>query len=271
MSSWALDAAGDALLTRNGIAAQADEAAFVRTHMPPPRTAEWNQTMGQVLAAEGYVPAIADLGALEDRMANDHARAVELMNQYSIRSVDNQKLMNYWTPPPTVVVEAVRARRAARSGRDRDGCEPRRDAGRDGGAGCRCKRDGTRGRARSPRLQSLGPCRPGRLRHLAGPCPPPQFVLRARCRLRAVAPRRADHRPAPSPRARPPGPDRPVGADRSCPCRPRVPCPPRPQTRSPAVHRARPGPCPFPGAAPSPSQFPAGSRVRRQRASPRVV
>ena len=107
MSSWALDAAGDALLTRNGIAAQADEAAFVRTHMPPPRTAEWNQAMGQVLAAEGYVPAIADLGALEDRMANDHARAVELMNQYSIRSVDNQKLMNYWTPPPTVVVEAV--------------------------------------------------------------------------------------------------------------------------------------------------------------------
>ncbi|MDF3051884.1 MAG: hypothetical protein K0R87_3522, partial [Pseudonocardia sp.] len=107
MSCWALDAAGDALLTRNGIAAQADEAAFVRTHMPPPRTAEWNQTMGQVLAADGFVPAIADLGALEDRMANDHARAVELMNQYSIRSVDNQKLMNYWTPPPTVVVEAV--------------------------------------------------------------------------------------------------------------------------------------------------------------------
>jgi hypothetical protein len=107
MSTWALDAAGDALLTRNGIAAQADEAAFVRTHMPPPRTAEWNQTMGQVLAADGFVPAIADLGALEDRMANDHARAVELMNQYSIRSVDNQTLMNYWTAPPTVVVEAV--------------------------------------------------------------------------------------------------------------------------------------------------------------------
>jgi hypothetical protein len=107
MSTWALDAAGDALLTKNGIAAQAEQAAFVRTHMPPPRTAEWNQTMGQVLASEGFVPAIADLGALEDRMANDHARAVELMDQYSIRSVDNQKLMNYWTQPPTVVVETV--------------------------------------------------------------------------------------------------------------------------------------------------------------------
>jgi hypothetical protein len=94
MSNWALDAAGDALLTKNGIAAQAEQASYVRTHMPPPRTAEWNETMGQVLAADGLVPAIADLGALEDRMANDHARAVELMNQYSNRSADNQQMMN---------------------------------------------------------------------------------------------------------------------------------------------------------------------------------
>jgi PPE family len=107
MSNWALDAAGDALLTRNGIAAQAEQAGFLRTAMPPPRTAEWNRSVNEVLPGVGMLSAMGDLGALEDRMANDRARAVELMNQYSSRSADNQQMMNYWTPPPSVVVEAV--------------------------------------------------------------------------------------------------------------------------------------------------------------------
>ena len=51
--------------------------------------------------------ANGDLGALEDRMANDHAAAVDMMNRYSSQSSDNQRMMNYWTQPPTVVVEAA--------------------------------------------------------------------------------------------------------------------------------------------------------------------
>jgi hypothetical protein len=75
--------------------------------MPPPRTAKWNDTVGQVVAGAGLVPGMTDIGPLEDQMANDRARAVELMNQYSARSSDNQQMMNYWTQPPTVVVETV--------------------------------------------------------------------------------------------------------------------------------------------------------------------
>ena len=107
MSNWALDAAGDALLTKNGIAAQAEEAGYIRAAMPPPRTAKWNDTVGQVVGGAGLVPAMTDIGALEDQMANDRARAVELMNQYSARSSENQQMMNYWTQPPRVVVETV--------------------------------------------------------------------------------------------------------------------------------------------------------------------
>jgi PPE family len=107
MSNWALDAAGDALLTKHGIAAQAEEAGHVRAAMPPPHTAKWNDTVGQVVAGAGLVPGMTDIGPLEDQMANDRARAVELMNQYSARSSENRQMMNYWTQPPTVVVETV--------------------------------------------------------------------------------------------------------------------------------------------------------------------
>jgi hypothetical protein len=107
MSNWALDAAGDAQLTKNGIAAQAEQAGFVRAAMPPPRTAEWNDAVGRAMTEAGFVPGFADVGALEEQMANDRARAVEIMNHYSTRSSENQQMMNYWTQPPTVVVETV--------------------------------------------------------------------------------------------------------------------------------------------------------------------
>ena len=107
MSNWALDAAGDATLTRNGITAQAEQATRLRTAMPPPRTAEWDRMVHEQVPAVGLMSATGDLGALEERMANDRAVAVDLMNRYSSQSSDNQRMMNYWTQPPTVVVEAV--------------------------------------------------------------------------------------------------------------------------------------------------------------------
>jgi hypothetical protein len=109
MSNWALDAAGDAALTRNGITAQAEQAARLRTAIPPPHTAEWNRMVHEEIPAVGLMSATGDLGALEERMANDHAVAVDMMNRYSSQSSDNQRMMNYWTQPPTVVVEATAA------------------------------------------------------------------------------------------------------------------------------------------------------------------
>ena len=51
MSNWALDAAGDATLTRNGITAQAEQATRLRTAMPPPRTAEWDRMVNEQVPA----------------------------------------------------------------------------------------------------------------------------------------------------------------------------------------------------------------------------
>jgi hypothetical protein len=109
MSNWALDAAGDATLTKNGIAAQAEQAGHLRSAVPPPRTEEWNRLVNQQVPGVGLMSAMGDLGALEERMANDHAVAVDMMNRYSSQSSDNQRMMNYWTQPPTVVVQAVPA------------------------------------------------------------------------------------------------------------------------------------------------------------------
>ena len=110
MSNWALDAAGDASLTQDGISAQAEQAGRLRSAMPPPRTAEWNRIVYEEVPGVGLISGMGDLGALEEQMANDHAVAVDMMNRYSSQSSDNQRLMNYWTQPPTVVVEAASAR-----------------------------------------------------------------------------------------------------------------------------------------------------------------
>ncbi len=109
MSNWALDAAGDASLTKNGIGAQAEQAGRLRSAMPPPRTAEWSRIVHEEVPGVGLMSSMGDLGALEEQMANDHAVAVDMMTRYSSQSSDNQRLMNYWTQPPTVVVEAAAA------------------------------------------------------------------------------------------------------------------------------------------------------------------
>ena len=96
MSNWALDAAGDATLTKNGITAQAEQAGHLRSAVPPPRTEEWNRLVNQQVPGVGLMSAMGDLGALEEKMANDHAVAVDMMNRYSSQSSDNQRMMNNW-------------------------------------------------------------------------------------------------------------------------------------------------------------------------------
>ena len=119
MSNWALDAAGDAALTKIGISAQAEQAGRLRSAMPPPRTAERDRILHEEVPGLGLMSAMGDLGAVEERMANDHAVAVDMMNRYSSQSSDNQRLMNYWTQPPTVVVEVAATPSTASTGQVR--------------------------------------------------------------------------------------------------------------------------------------------------------
>ena len=112
MSNWALDAAGNASLAKNGISAQAEQAGRLRMRHAAPRTAEWNRTVQEEVPGVGLMSAMGDLGALEEQIAVGPRWRIEMMNRYSSQSSDNQRLMNYWTQPPTVVVEAASARSA---------------------------------------------------------------------------------------------------------------------------------------------------------------
>ena len=94
MNNWALDAADNATLTMDGIAAQASGAQHVRDAMPPPV-----QALDKAVALAGagsYGPHTANVGALEDKAAEDRALAVDLMNQYTSDSTTHQHLMNIW-------------------------------------------------------------------------------------------------------------------------------------------------------------------------------
>ena len=105
LSSWALDAADNSVLTQDGVAAQAGSAQQVRNAMPPPQpSAELDKA---VAIGAALRMGSTDVGAIEDRLAADRARAVDLMNKYTSDSTAHQHLMNYWTQPPTVVVEAA--------------------------------------------------------------------------------------------------------------------------------------------------------------------
>ena len=269
MSTWALDAAGDALLTRNGIAAQADEAACVRTaHAAAAHRGV--EPHGARAGRRRSCSGRSRISALSKTGWPTTARvAVELMNQYSIRSVGQ--------PAADELLDRAAHRRrrgggaglrAAGSGRDRDGCEPRRDPGRDGGAGCRCQRDGIglgRGRRASGRRSRAAQAgcatwasRPGpTTRPSPVPTPGAGAAVPSRPRTGAV-PRGSTTGPGPAGRSVVPVP-------------PTRPCPPAPQTRSPAVHRARPGRARSRARPRRRATARQGSRVRRQRASPRAA
>ena len=131
LGRWAMDAAGDARLTATGITSQGEQAAWLRNSMPSPTAPLWDEPDGRPPADPLYL--LVDAQALEHKAAEDAAQAVHLMNSYTSNSYDNVRLMNYWTLPPTVTVEAAHGRRPAeRSGsrhrpprvRDRTGSAP---------------------------------------------------------------------------------------------------------------------------------------------------
>ena len=75
--------------------------------MPPPRTAEWNRLVTSRFRRSGSCPRPATSAPSRSGWRTTARVAVDLMNRYSSQSSDNQRMMNYWTPPPHVVVETV--------------------------------------------------------------------------------------------------------------------------------------------------------------------
>lgn len=114
LGQWAADAAGDARLTAAGITAQGEQAAWLRNTMPSPSAPPWGERPAAPGADPLYLPA--DPQALQQRNTADAAQAVHLMNTYSANAFDNIRLMNFWTLPPAVTVEAAPAPAAAAAG-----------------------------------------------------------------------------------------------------------------------------------------------------------
>ena len=104
LGRWATDAAGDARLTATGITAQGEQAAWLRNAMPSPTAPLWDEPSARAASDPLYL--LEDAQALEQRGDEDAAQAVHLMNTYTSNSYDNIRMMNYWTLPPTVTVEA---------------------------------------------------------------------------------------------------------------------------------------------------------------------
>jgi hypothetical protein len=105
LGRWALDAANDAKITAQAVAAQGEQAAQLRVTMPEPPTAQWNAEIGKALQDPLYVlHGLDDMREVEQDAANRAARAVELMNTYTNNSYENRRNMDYWTFPPQVTV-----------------------------------------------------------------------------------------------------------------------------------------------------------------------
>jgi PPE family len=105
LGQWALDAANDAKITASAVETQGAQAEELRAQMPPPLTAEQNAEMQRALTDPTYIfHGLDDMQRLEERAANEAARAVELMDQYTNNSYENRRNMDFWTFPPQVTV-----------------------------------------------------------------------------------------------------------------------------------------------------------------------
>jgi hypothetical protein len=112
LGQWALDAANDAKITASAVQTQAEQAQKLRADMPPPLTAQRNAEMERALTDPTYIfHGLDDLQAIEEKAANDAARAVDLMTRDTNDSYENRRNMDFWTLPPqvTVVTDAAPA------------------------------------------------------------------------------------------------------------------------------------------------------------------
>jgi hypothetical protein len=105
LGQWALDAANDAKITASAVETQGAQAEELRAQMPPPLTAEQNAEMQRALTDPTYIfHGLDDMQRIEEQAANEAARAVELMDQYTNNSYENRRNMDFWTFPPQVTV-----------------------------------------------------------------------------------------------------------------------------------------------------------------------
>jgi hypothetical protein len=104
LNSWVLGAATDAQTTLAALAGQRASAGELRTLMPPP------DTEAVVAAAEQVDAHPGDANrewALVDARAAAAEDARRVMEQYHYVSAETRQTIDFWTTPPTVVVEAV--------------------------------------------------------------------------------------------------------------------------------------------------------------------
>ena len=177
MGAWARDAADNATLTTDGIAAQAAGRSTSATPCHP-RAATWTRpSRWSVRAATPPVPRTS----VRSRTGwpRTDALAVDLMNRYSSDSTAHQHLMNYWTQPPAVVVETVAEPNPGAAGPRRSPAS-RRQGSR--GPGRRAGRPWTWRAAAPTRVRPAVPAgvrRPGRSSDRPGRCRPSDTGSRA--------------------------------------------------------------------------------------------
>lgn len=96
LGAWALSSADEALRTTRALESQAADADHVRRSMPAPETSPGD--------GYGVTPGfLADWSAADRRRDQQAQRAVDLMAQYTERSMDNFVNLGRWTAPPEVV------------------------------------------------------------------------------------------------------------------------------------------------------------------------
>ncbi len=104
LNSWVLGATTDAQTTLAALAGQRASAGELRTLMPPPNTAE-------VAAADAEVAAHPGDAEREWALVDARAAAAEdarrVMEQYHWVSVETRRIIDFWTTPPTVLVEVA--------------------------------------------------------------------------------------------------------------------------------------------------------------------
>jgi hypothetical protein len=109
LNSWALEAATDARNTVTAILDQGVSAGRLRSSLPAPNTAQLDDARAMAVTYPfdpDMQTALADAEA-EAVWREESARRA--MEGYHYHSMDNRRLMDYWTVPPTVLVEGLPA------------------------------------------------------------------------------------------------------------------------------------------------------------------
>ncbi|GAA2555861.1 hypothetical protein [Pseudonocardia hydrocarbonoxydans] len=109
LNAWAREAATDAHNTVSAMLAQGVSAGRLRSSMPAPNTEQLAAARDAAdvdLFDEGVQRGLLAVEE-EARWRAESARRV--MEDYHFHSLDNRRLMDFWTVPPTVVVEAATA------------------------------------------------------------------------------------------------------------------------------------------------------------------